>query len=180
MSYHKTLGSLLEDFGTNHFSPIEHPWYYRNHPYPALRGFSPSSESIFLQKFHQTPSVQTIFVSANRFSFPTLVLSSYITSMAMHLLRTHLCHLIFHSLHYHLVNWGHLLSVSILFLRLIKSLTIWLLSDALLLPLLNLEINCSETIPWPIPLPLDLLYLSMHLLVHFEACHLFRWLCFEP
>jgi hypothetical protein len=155
MSYHKTLGSLLEDFGTNHFSSIEHPWYYRNHPYLALRCFSPSSESIFLQTFHQTPSVQTIFVSINRFSFPTLVLSSYNTSMAMHLLRTHLCHLIFHSLHYHFVIWGHLLLVLTQFLTLIKSLTFWLLSDALLLPLLNFEINCLETILWPIPLPFD-------------------------
>jgi hypothetical protein len=61
----------------------------------------------------------------------------------MHLSRTHPCHLYFHSSHYHLVIWGHLLLVLILFWTLIKSLTIWLLSDALLLPLLNFEINCS-------------------------------------
>jgi hypothetical protein len=69
MSYHKTLGALLEDFGTNHFSPIAHPQCYRNHPYPTLRGSSPFLEIIFLQTFHQTPSVQTIFMSVNRFSF---------------------------------------------------------------------------------------------------------------
>jgi hypothetical protein len=72
----------------------------------------------------------------------------------MYLPRTHIWHVFFHSFHYHLVIWGHLLLVLILFLTLIKSLTIWLLSYALLLPLLNFEINCSETIPWPIPLPL--------------------------
>jgi hypothetical protein len=45
----------------------------------------------------------------------------------------------FHSFHYHLVNWSHLQIVSILFLRLIKSVTSWLLSDALLLILLNFK-----------------------------------------
>jgi hypothetical protein len=87
-----------------------------------------------LQSFYQTPSLQTIFVSVNRFSFPTLVLSSSILSMAMYLPETHPWHVFFHSLHYHLVNWGHLLIVSILFLKLIKSLTIWLLLDALFAP----------------------------------------------
>jgi hypothetical protein len=130
--------------------------------------------------FYQTPSVQTILVSVNRFNFLTLVLSSSILSMAMYLPRTHLCHMIFHSLYYHFVIWGHLLIASIRLPRLIKSLTIWLLSDALLLILLNFEIYCSETILWPIPLPFDVLSLSMHLLVHFEACHLFMWLGFEP
>jgi hypothetical protein len=146
MSYHKTLGSLLEDFGTNHFSPIEHPWYHRNHPHPTLRGSSPSSQNIFLQTFYRTPSGQTIFVSVNRFSFPTLVLSSSILSMTLYLPRTHIWHVFFHSFHYHLVIWGHLQIVSILFPRLIKSVTNWLLSDALLLKHLNSEINCSEAI----------------------------------
>jgi hypothetical protein len=110
-----------------------------------------------LQAFHQTPSVQTIYTPVNRFNFLTLVLGSYILSMAMYLPRTHIWHVFFHSFHYHFVIWGYLLLVLILFLTLVKPLTIWLLLDALLLTLLNLKINCSETIPWPIPLPFDVL-----------------------
>jgi hypothetical protein len=106
-------------------------------------------KNIFLQTFHQTPSVQTIYTPINRFNFLTLVLGSYTLSMAMYLPRTHIWHMFFHSFHYYLVNWGHLLIVSILFRRLIKSMTIWQLSDALLLTLLNFEINCLETILWP-------------------------------
>jgi hypothetical protein len=157
MSYHKTIGALLEDFGTKHFSPIERPWCYRNHPYLALRGSSPFLENIFLQTFRQTPSVQTIFVSVNRFNFSTLVLSSFILSMTMYLPRSHLWHVFCHSFLYHLIPWGHLLIVLILFRTLIKSVTIWLLSDSLLLILLNFKRNCLETIIWPIPLPFYLL-----------------------
>jgi hypothetical protein len=153
MSYHKILGALLEDFGSNHFSPIEHPWGYRNHPHPTLRSSSPFSKNIFLQTFHRTPSVQTIFTPVSRFSFHTFVLSSCIVSMTMYLSRTHLWHVFFHSFHFHLISGGHLLIVLILFLTLIKSMTIWQLSDALLLILLIFEINSSETILWPIPLP---------------------------
>jgi hypothetical protein len=133
-----------------------------------------------LQTFHRTPSVQTIFVFVNSFSFQTLVLSSSFLSMTLYLHRTHVRHVFFHSLHFHLIIWGHLLTVQILFLTLIKSATIWLLSYALLLTRLIFEVNCSETILWPIPLPFDLLSLYMHLLVHFEACHPYMWLCFEP
>jgi hypothetical protein len=93
----------------------------------------PSFENYLLQAFHQTPCVQAIFTPVNRFSFQSLALSSYLLSMTMHLLRLHPCHVVFHSLHYHLVNWGHLLIVSLLFRRLIKPVTIWQLSDALLL-----------------------------------------------
>jgi hypothetical protein len=157
MSCHKTSGALPEDSGTNLFGPIKHPWGYRDHPHPTLTGSSQFSKNIFLQAFRQTPSVQTIYTPVNRFNFPTLILSSSILSMAMYLPGTHLWYIFFHSFHYHLVIWGHLLLVLILFLTLIKSLTIWLLSDALLLPLLNFEINCSETILWPIPLIFDLL-----------------------
>jgi hypothetical protein len=110
-----------------------------------------------LQTFYQTPSVQTILVSVNRFSFPTLIFSSSILSIAMYLPRNHPWHVFFHPFHYHLVSWAHLLIVSILFLRLIKSATIWLLLDAVLLSLLNFRTNWSETILWPIPLPFDLL-----------------------
>jgi hypothetical protein len=110
-----------------------------------------------LHKFYQSPSVQTIFVSVNRFSFPTLVLSSSIPSMTLYLPRTHIWHVFLNSFHYHLVISGHLQIVSILFLRLIRSVTIWLLSDAVLLTLLNLETNLWETILWHIPLPFDLL-----------------------
>jgi hypothetical protein len=110
-----------------------------------------------LKIFHQTPSVQTIFTLVNRFNFQTLVLSSYILSRVMYLPKTHPWHVVFHFFHYHLANWGHLLIVLVLFPRLIKSLTIWLLSDAVLLTLLIFEINSSETILWPNPLPLGLL-----------------------
>jgi hypothetical protein len=55
MSYHKALGALPEDFGTNHFDPIKHPEGYRNHPYPTLRISSQFLENIFLQAFRQTP-----------------------------------------------------------------------------------------------------------------------------
>jgi hypothetical protein len=80
-------------------------------------------ENIFLQTFHQTPSVKTIFVSVNIFSFPTLVSSSSILSMKMYIPRTHLWHVFFHSFHYHLIIWGHILIALILFLTLIKSVT---------------------------------------------------------
>jgi hypothetical protein len=81
------------------FSPIGHPWGYRNHPHQTLRSSSQFLKIIFLQSFYQTPSVQTIFTLVNRFSFQMIVLSSYVLSIAMHLSRTHPCHLIFHSLH---------------------------------------------------------------------------------
>jgi hypothetical protein len=89
-------------------------------------------QNIILLSFYQTPSVQTIFVSINRFNFLTLLLSSYILSMTLYLRRTHVWHVFFHSFHYHLVNWGHLLIVLIMFLTLIKSVTMWPLSDALI------------------------------------------------
>jgi hypothetical protein len=114
--------------------------------------------------------VQTIFLSVNRFNFPTPILSSSILSMAMYLPRTHIWHVIFHSFHYHLVIWGHLQLVSIMFLRLINSLTIWLLSYVVLLTLLDFEINYSETILRPIPLIFDLFYPSIHLHVCVLAC----------
>jgi hypothetical protein len=50
-----------------------------------------------------------IFIPINRFDFQGLVLSSYLISMIMHLPRIHLCHMIFHSLHYHFLTWDHLL-----------------------------------------------------------------------
>jgi hypothetical protein len=58
------------------FSPIGHPWGYRNHPHQTLRSSSQFSKIIFLQSFYQTPSVQTIFTLVNRFSFQMIVLSS--------------------------------------------------------------------------------------------------------
>jgi hypothetical protein len=143
MAYHKTLGALLEDFGTNQILPIEHPWGHRNQPHPTLRGSSPFTQNIFLQTFYQTPSVQTISMCVNRFSFLTLVLSSSIPSMTFYLPRTHIWHVFFHSFHYHLVIWGHLQIVSILFPRLIRLVTIWQLSDSVLLTLLNFKTNWS-------------------------------------
>jgi hypothetical protein len=98
----------------------------------------------------------------------------------MYLLRSLQCHLIFHYLHYHLVNWDHLLIVLILFLRLIKPDHLTVIRCIFLLTLLNFEISCSETILWPDPLPFKLLYLSMHLIVHFEAFHPLMWPCFGP
>jgi hypothetical protein len=131
---------------------------YSYHPHPTIKGFHSNLENNhLLQTFHQTPGVWTIFVYVNRFSFWTLVLSSTVLFMIMDLHSTHLWNVFFHSLHYHLVNWGHLLIVSIPFLRLIKSVTIWLLSGALLLTLLIFEINCSETILCPISLLMDIL-----------------------
>jgi hypothetical protein len=102
-------------------------------------------ENLFLQAFPQTSCVQTIFTSVNRSSFQTLVLSSYNLSIIMYLPRTHHWHVFFHSFYYHLIIWGHPLIVLILFLTLIKSVTVWPLWDALFLTLLNFEINCSET-----------------------------------
>jgi hypothetical protein len=157
MSYHKTLGSLFEDLNTKQTSPRKAPMVLLESSPSNFRRLLSIFENYSLRAFHQTPSVQTIFTPINRFSFQTLVLSSYTLSMTMYLTRTYLWHVFFHSFHCHLVNRGHHLIVSVLFLRLIKSLTIRLLSDAVLLTLLNFEINCSETILCPIPHPFDLL-----------------------
>jgi hypothetical protein len=133
---------------------------------------------------HPYSKLGPIFTHVNRFNFQGLVLSSYLISMIMHLPRIHLCHLIFHSLHYHLVIRDHLLMVLTEFLTLIKSMTIWPLSYAkkksLSLSPLEFKINCSEAILWSIFTPFNLLWPTIHLLVHFEPYHIFIWLGFEP
>jgi hypothetical protein len=66
--------------------------------------------------------------------------------MLVHLPRTHTCHFIFHSLHFYLVIWGHLLPILILCLTLIKTVTIChLFFRSQILVYLK-----------PLPLPLDL------------------------
>jgi hypothetical protein len=143
------------NLSTNQTSPRKAPMVLLKSSSSNHKRVHSNLEFFFLQTFYQTPSVQTILVSVNRFSFLTLILSSSILSRAMHLPRTHIWHLISHSFHYHLVIWGHLQLVSIMFLRLINSLTIWLLSYAPLLTLLEFEIYGSKAILWPIPLALD-------------------------
>jgi hypothetical protein len=73
---------------------------------------------------HPNSKFGPIFISINRFNFQGLVLISYLLSIVMHLPITRVCHLIFHSLHYHSVIWDHLLIVLIMFLTLIKTVTI--------------------------------------------------------
>jgi hypothetical protein len=111
-----------------------------------LRSSSRFLEYIFLQTFCQTPSVQTIFVSVNKFNFLTLVLSSSILSMTMYPPRTHLWYVILHCLHYHLVIWDHLLLVQVVFPALFESVTIWSSADSLFSTTLNFKINSVGTL----------------------------------
>jgi hypothetical protein len=131
-------------------------------PYPLLLLITPYwclipsgwsqqvSKSLDKVSNHPYSKLGPIFTHVNRFNFQGLVLSSYLISMIMHLPRIHLCHLIFHSLHYHLVIRDHLLIVLTEFLTLIKSMTIWPLSYAIFLSPLEFEINCLEATLWPI------------------------------
>jgi hypothetical protein len=98
-------------------------------PYWCLRASEWSqavSKSLDKMSNHHISKLGPIFTYVKGFSFHTLVLSSYVPSMIMYPPRIHLSHLIFHSLHYHLDNWGHLPLVSLLFLTLINSVTIWI------------------------------------------------------
>jgi hypothetical protein len=93
----------LRDLKTNQTSPRKPSLVLLESSLSNPKKVHSDLENHLLQAFYQTPGVQTILVSVNRFSFLTLILSSSILSMAMHLPRTHIWHVIFHSFHCHLV-----------------------------------------------------------------------------
>jgi hypothetical protein len=98
---------------------------------------------------HPYSKLGPIFTHVNRFNFQGLVLSSYLISRTIHLPKIHLCHLILHSLHYHLVIWEHLQLVLIMFPALIKSVTIWSSTDFLFLDNFKFQNKFSRDSPMP-------------------------------
>jgi hypothetical protein len=115
------------------------------------------SKSLDKMPNHPNSKLSPIFTYVKGFSFQILVLSSYVPSMTMYLPIFHLCQLIFHSLHYYLVNWGHLLIISLLILTLINLVAICISADSLLFKLLNFKINSVGSLICPTSLLLDLL-----------------------
>jgi hypothetical protein len=79
------------------------------------------------------------------------------------------CHLILHSFHYHLVISGHLILSTIRFLTLIKIVRVQSSADYIVTTLLKFEIYSAETTLSPISLLINILYLYMHVLEHFNA-----------
>jgi hypothetical protein len=172
MSYHKALGAPFEDFSNNQTSLRKAPMVLlKSSPFIHKRFHSDFSKFMFLLTFHQTPCVQLIFfllmISTSRDLLDFLNQCSKGNAP----FRILFCHLVFHSLHYHFFIGGHLLFFLIVFLAIIKSVTIWSLSYTLLLTLLTFKINSVDVILSSISLLLDLVYPFMQLLVHFEAWH---------
>jgi hypothetical protein len=72
----------LRDLKTNQTSPRKAPMVLLESSLSNHKKVHTGLENHLLQTFHQTPSVQTIFMSVNRFNLPTPILSSSILSMA--------------------------------------------------------------------------------------------------